>query len=121
MAFGWLSSAWMTPEIALIIGMSQAVYLRLWKRTLSPAGAVMPACSIIRSAFAASPEAPSDCFIWTWPARVPSPIEIPANASQPKSARRRWRALHDPARPARFVAIARHFKLCAGTFHRPVR
>ena len=72
--------------------------------TFSVAGWVRPARSSIPSAVAASPEANSESFIWTWPAMLPTSIAATAKTSQPKSARFQCSALQRPARPARFSA-----------------
>src|SRR5919205_2001037 len=74
----------------------------LWIRTLSVAGALNPACSSMRCAFAASPEAVSESAICLWPAAVPKTSATTAKSSQPKNAFFQLSALQRPARAARF-------------------
>ncbi len=106
-ALGWLESVCTTsPAVARNAG-SFTVSFWLWIRTLSDAGWVIPAWVSIAIAVPASPEAKSESFIWTWPARLPAAVATPANRSQPKSAFFQLSALHAPVLAARFCELIR--------------
>ena len=74
----------------------------LWTSTLSDAGELKPAFARMRSARPASPEAMSASESDRVPIQPPRNTMRATNASQPKVARFQWRALHPPARAARF-------------------
>src|SRR5262245_1144180 len=61
-----------------------------------------PASSMIRSAFADSPTAASDCLIWLIGICIEMKTETATKASQPKTAVFQWLALQRPIRAARF-------------------
>ena len=95
-----LETVLVTSATAALNAGSLALALLLWTSTISPDFSGKPASSRITAAWRLSPFSDWESFGSTWPSDWPTMKTMTMNASQPKMAVLRCRALQCPARAA---------------------